>query len=55
MLDKNYLTRVSIKNLMQNEWIRSASIGRASRELNESTAFNLSQYNVNFLFNLEKK
>lgn len=33
MLDKNYLTRASAKMLIQNEWIRGASLARASKEL----------------------
>lgn len=31
MLDKNYLTRATVKSLTQNEWIQKASVARASR------------------------
>jgi len=31
MLDKNYLTRLSAKALIQSEWIRGAKMGPATR------------------------
>lgn len=33
MLDKNYLTRASAKQLVQNDWIRDASVPRMNKEI----------------------
>lgn len=52
MLDKNYLTRLPIKLLLQCEWLKGTSVGRASKEMRSSVSSNLANYSVINFHNL---